>query len=271
MSRVAERLRIAGRLVRFLGYHLVFNLQVAMEYRVSFATQIVFMVLNDILLLFFWWILFQRLPSIGGWSRNETMLLVGVAAGAFGLGTTVAGNVSRLCRLISDGQLDVYLLLPRDPLFHAIIGRMVVAGIGDLAFGLGVLWLFGPESTQGRVLVLLAMALGGVIFTAFGVLAHTLAFFLGNSTGLSHFLHESLLALGMYPESIYPAHLRFLLFTVIPVGFTTYVPIHLVKNPDPLLLLYTLVFTLLLCRLSWMVFQTGLVRYQSGSLTAARL
>jgi ABC-2 type transport system permease protein len=242
-----------------------------MEYRVSFATQVLFMVVNDILLLFFWWILFNRLPTIGGWGRQETMLLVGVSAAAFGIGVTVAGNVPRLARMISEGQLDVYLLLPRDPLFHAVIGRMVVGGMGDVVFGLGTLWLFGPTSWFARALVLLAIVLGGVVFIAFGIRAHCLAFFLGNSSGLSLFLHESLLALGMYPESIYPAHTRLLFFTLIPVGFSTFVPVHLVKNPDPWLLFYALLFTVLLCRLSWMVFQSGLSRYQSGNLMAARL
>lgn len=47
----APRLKAEWRVL--LGY-VATNLQSAMEYRASFISQVVFMFLNDVLLLFFW-------------------------------------------------------------------------------------------------------------------------------------------------------------------------------------------------------------------------
>ena len=52
--------------VRFVWEHFKFNLAAAMEYKAGFVSQVVFMLLNDMFLLFFWWIVFRRVSSIGG-------------------------------------------------------------------------------------------------------------------------------------------------------------------------------------------------------------
>lgn len=259
-----------SRTAAFVLRHLVFNLQVAMEYRVSFAVQVVFMIVNDILLLFFWWILFQQIPDVGGWTRRETMLLIGVCAASFGVAAVLTGNVFRLSRLIAEGQLDVYLLLLRDPLLHALVGRTVVAGVGDLLFGMGCIWVLGPDSWTGQLLVGLAVLASAMTFLAFGIMAHALALWIGNASGLASFLHESLLALGMYSESIYPHRMRVLLYTALPVGFFVHVPVHLARHPDPLLLLLGLAFGVLMLRLAHLMFSAGLRSYQSGNLLTGR-
>lgn len=260
----------AADALAFVLRHLAFNLQVAMEYRVSFLTQVLFMVANDVLLLFFWWILFQQVPDVGGWGQRETMLLIGVCAASFGVAAVCAGNVFRLSRLIAEGQLDVYLLLPRDPLVHALIGRTVIAGVGDFLFGLGAILFLGPRTVSGLAAVAVAILTSAATFVSFGVIVHALAFWFGNASGLASFLHESLLALGMYPESIYGSRLRLLLYTALPVGFFVHVPVRLLREPDPRILAIAI-----LCAAGWVwlarrVWRSGLARYQSGNLISAR-
>lgn len=258
-------------MIGFVLRHLLFNLQVAMEYRISFAVQVLFMVANDLLLLFFWWILFQQVPDVGGWSQRETMLLIGICAASFGVVAVLGGNVFRLSRLIAEGQLDVYLLLPRDPLLHALVGRTVVAGVGDFLFGMGAIWFLGPATVTGQLLVWLAVLASAMTFLAFGIIAHALAFWIGNASGLASSLHESLLALGMYPESIYPHRMRLLLYTALPVGFFVHVPVHLAQHLDPRLLVLGVAFGALLLRLAHLIFSAGLRSYQSGNLLAGRV
>ena len=254
----------------FILRHLAFNLQVALEYRVAFAMQVLFMVANNILLLFFWWILFQRIPDVGGWGQRETMLLIGVCSASFGLAATCAGNVFRLSKLIADGQLDVYLLLPREPLVHALVGRTVIAGLGDALFGFATILILGPHTVAGQLAVWISVVASAQVFLAFGILVHALSFWVGNATGLAPFLHESLLALGMYPESIYPHRLKLLLYTLIPVGFFVHVPVALARAADPRLLALALCFGALSLRLAHMVFARGLRSYTSGNLIAGR-
>ena len=60
-----------------LGY-LRHNLMSAMAYRGAFAMQVIGMVLNNAMLLFFWWVLFKQLPNLHGWDMTMVMTLYGV-------------------------------------------------------------------------------------------------------------------------------------------------------------------------------------------------
>ncbi len=55
-------LKKAARSLRFIGAYMLANTQAAMEYRVSFWVQIITMIANDSLWLFFWWTYFHQFP-----------------------------------------------------------------------------------------------------------------------------------------------------------------------------------------------------------------
>lgn len=62
------------RTLRFIGVYLVANLQAAMEYRVAFCVQIITMIANDSLWLFFWWIYFRQFPLVHGWQSTNIVV-----------------------------------------------------------------------------------------------------------------------------------------------------------------------------------------------------
>ena len=64
--------------------------------------------------------------------------------------------------------------------------------------------------------------------------------------------------------------IRVLIFTVIPAGFISHVPVELMRSFDPLLLAGLLGATLLSCSLAVIVFRAGLRRYESGNLVVLR-
>ena len=84
------------------------NLLSAMEYRVSFLTQMVGMMLNNAIYFLFWIIFFARFEEINGWELVDMFFLFGVVATGFGAGTYFFGNAVRLSSLIANGQLDYY-------------------------------------------------------------------------------------------------------------------------------------------------------------------
>ena len=106
-----------------LGY-LRHNLMSAMAYRGAFLLQAFGMALNDTMLLFFWWMLFTKLPQLRGWDLSQVATLYGVTAVGFGGATIVCGNAFRVAQVITSGDLDYYLVLPADPLLHLLVSRM---------------------------------------------------------------------------------------------------------------------------------------------------
>ncbi len=53
--------------LRFVGRYFVANLQGALEYRVSFISQVFAMLLNDLIWLIFWLAYFSSFPLVAGW------------------------------------------------------------------------------------------------------------------------------------------------------------------------------------------------------------
>ena len=128
------------------------NLLSAMEYRVSFLTQMVGMMLNNAIYFVFWIIFFDRFEQIHGWDLVDMFFLFGVVATGFGAGTYLFGNAVTLSSLIANGQLDYYLSLPRPVLLHALASRSNASSIGDFSLTACSV-LPPPSSIPGRSVV----------------------------------------------------------------------------------------------------------------------
>lgn len=91
---------------RFVGSYLSANVQGALEYRASFAGQIFAMLINDVMWLVFWLAYFGKFRLVAGWGRDEIVMLWAICAAAFGLATTLCGNLLNLAAMVARGDLD---------------------------------------------------------------------------------------------------------------------------------------------------------------------
>lgn len=257
--------------LRFTARYVLFNLRAAMAYRVSFVSQVVFMVLNDVFLLFFWWIFFQTYRSrVPDWQMADVFYVYAVSTGSFGMGVAICGNTFLISKLVAEGQLDYYLSLPRHPLWHLLVSRMNVSAIGDLLFACGVYWLTPQPSLLGFLVLLVMMAASAVIFVSCCVMAHCMTFIWGNSEGFAGLYTQALLAMSLYPRNVFERGVQVALFTIIPVGFMTFIPVDVVRAFDWRGALAVLAAAGVAAFLAERFFAWGLRRYESGNLLAAR-
>jgi ABC-2 type transport system permease protein len=252
-----------------LGY-LRHNLMSAMAYREAFLLQVAGMLLNDAMLLFFWWVLFNRLPTLRGWDLAGVMTLYGIVALGFGAATVVCGNAFLIARIIASGDLDYYLALPADPLVHLLVSRMSLPGWGDLLFGLLVFLTAAPGRWANLPLFLVLGAIAGLILVAFSVLVGSLAFWVGSADNLATQAINAVITFSLYPVEIFPGVVRVLLYTLIPAAFVGSIPATLLSDFrwERLATLVAVAagFTLA----SRWVFRRGLRRYESGNLVTVR-
>lgn len=252
-----------------LGY-LRHNLMAAMAYRGAFFLQAFGMLLNDVMLLFFWSILFRQLPNLRGWNLTQVLTLYGVAAFGFGAATVVCGNATRIAGIVASGDLDYYLALPADPLAHLLVSRMSLPAWGDMIFGLLVYLIAAPGNWMRLPLFLLLGVLSALIVVAFAVLMGSLAFWLGRAQTLASQLNNKLIAFSLYPIDIFPGLVRVLLYTLIPSAFISSIPAELLNDFrwEQMALLVTFVIGITL--VARLVFGLGLRRYESGNLVTMR-
>lgn len=257
--------------IGFVWEHFKFNLASAMEYRAGFVSQVAFMVLNDVFLLFFWWIVFGRVSNVGGWTFQDVVVMQASLAASYGLSVAVFGNTPRLPALIAEGQLDYYMLLPRDPLLHTLVSRSDISGLGDLAFGIGAMALFGPRGAGALLMFLVGAAAGAAVFTSFGIIAGSLAFFIGHAQTVSQQLAGAMITFGSYPEPLFRGAVRVALYSLLPAGFVVYLPARLVRSFHLGSFAALMAFAAFAVAAACWVFRRGLARYESGSLMVTRV
>jgi len=250
---------------RFVGHLIRLNLASNMEYRASFLSQIVGMLLNNGIYFIFWLLFFDRFEQIRGYRINEIYMLFAVEMLAFGLAFTVAGNARAVAGLIAQGRLDYYLALPRSVLPHLIFSRMGQASIGDLTFGIVAFLFAGKFDLISILLFVIVTMLAATIFVAFAVTTGSLAFLFGNAAQVSRQLVLMLGTLGVYPFELFQGVTRLVLLTVLPAAFIGAVPVRVVQLHDAgaLALLAGVAAVSVVMMVG--VFRLGLRRYESGS------
>lgn len=256
--------------MRYLVGYLKLNLAAALEYRASFIVQAGGMLLNDAAFFVFWVLFFNRFPSVGGWGIQDVAMLWAVAATAIGLSLAIFGNCARIATIVMDGQLDYYLGLPKEVLLHVLISRTGLAAWGDVSFGLLAFVIFGPHDALSIALYVVLVSASVVTFTAYMVIAGSLAFFVGSAESAAFQAQQALINFSLYPGGIFHGWLRVLLFTVIPAGLISHMPVEILHQFDPVRLVVVLAFGAGSAVLAFVVFGFGLRRYESGNLVVLR-
>ena len=247
------------------------NLLSVMEYRVSFLAQVAGMFLNNVAFIGFWSIYFQRFHQVRGWRMTDVLLLFGTVAAGFGIAVCLFGNVLRLATVISEGELDYYLSLPRPALLHALASRMVPSGLGDLLFGFAALAVVGVASPDQALRFALGAALGATVFVGVLTTAHALSFWIGDSSLLAGTVQQGLILFSTYPLAVFDGWARFLLFTLLPAAFVGAVPAGLVRSFSWQGLGELTLAAAAAMTVAIVLFRRGLARYQSGSALQVRL
>lgn len=254
-----------------LSYQLsVIALQAAMEYRLTFLMQLLGMILNDICWISFWYLFFSKFQNLNGWVYKDTLMLFSVSCASFGIFMGFLGGAFTLARKITNGELDLYMLLPQDPLWHVSFSKLSVSAIGDIAFGIVV----GFAATQHRLIdlliIMLGSTLGAVILYSYTVITQSLAFYFGNFEAAAENLFWQTLTLSFYPKNAFKGPLKFFICTIIPAIPIYFWPADLVKQFSWHLLGLMFCVAVGLFTIARLTFAYGLRRYESGNLMQVR-
>ena len=247
-----------------------YNIMREMLNKVTFLTNIGFMILNNASFIIQWAILFRIKEDIGGYSMKEVMLLWGLAASTHGLAHILFARVFSLPELIISGKLDAYLVLPKNVLLSTITSATSTSAIGDLLYGLIVLCIF-CFSIRRFFLFLLFTVTGSAIITAFALIMGSLSFWFVRADVFGSNMINSMISFSTYPDGIFKGTARFLLYQIIPVGMAIYHPVHIMMHFNIHSLLAVLGYTCLLWIVAVFIFYQGLKRYSSSNLMEARM
>lgn len=247
------------------------NILSAMEYRTSFIYQVLGMIVNNTGLLYVWVIFFKKFPAINGWGFQETMLLYGISTLSFSLVWLFLFGSLHISEYIVKGQLDNYILQPKNILWNISVSKTDISAIGDMSFGFLVLLFSTYFNFQNLLVFIIIGLISAFIFYNLIVIVQSITFYFGNFEAVAEGFVDALLGFTLYPQTIYTGTLRILIYTVIPAAFISLVPVELVKHFDIwkfLLMIFVACITFLLANL---IFTRGIRRYESGNLINVKM
>jgi ABC-2 type transport system permease protein len=259
--------RIFVDYLRLCAAYVRININAQLEYRGAFYSQVVAMFINDGAWVMFWLLFFNRFQVLHGWSLKDVMCLWAVTTAGFGIAYGVMGNAHRcLASAIAQGELDLWMLHPRAVLPHLLLGSTIPSAWGDAAFGYVIYFGFvKPNFQQALMFVVLSLVVA-VVFVGFGVMSGSLSFYLGNASALSDQWRDISITFATYPPTLFDGKVKFLLFTVIPAGFISYLPVESLRSMSIVDLLVAIAGALGVLAVGAGMFYFGLRRYESGNL-----
>jgi ABC-2 type transport system permease protein len=222
----AERKLIDGFFLRMTAV----GIRSSFGSRGAFAFRALMMFLNNGVFFVMWLILFSQVPSFNGWTLDDMLLLFGYGAVAFGITVVVAGGFSRIPEMIQTGEMASTLLRPRSSLGLVLASRSDPFGWGDITSGLIMIALSGRLTFTGWLLIIPVTMLTTLTVASAGVVFFSFAFWLKRGEEVAFRLFDLVISFSMYPESIFPFGVRLLLYSALPAGFITFLPVQVLGD-----------------------------------------
>ena len=144
-----------------------------------------------------------------------------------------------------------------------------ISAIGDIVYGIIVV-LFCKISLAQFVLILLFGITGGIIVTKVAIIAGSISFKFVKGDIIGDTIQSIMVNFATYPDTIFKNSVKLIMYTIIPVGLTAYMPLHVIINFDIVSLLIILGVTAFTTILAFFVFNRGLKKYSSSNLMGAR-
>ena len=247
-----------------------YSLMREMLNKVTFFSNIIFMILNNASFIIQWIVLFSLKDSFGGYQLKEVILLWGLAASTYGVSRFFFSSAFKLSDTITNGKLDAFLVLPKNVLLSVITSDITVSALGDMLYGYIMLIIYGITIKNFFVFTILSIC-GGLILTSISVIFSSLSFYITKADLISDTANSLMVNFATYPDSIFKGITKVILYTVVPVGISTYLPVHTIIDFNIYSFLIVIVLAIVFVTIAYMVFNRGLKKYSSSNLMIARI
>ncbi len=247
-----------------------YSLMREMLNKTTFLMNIIFMILNNASFIIQWIILFSLKDNIGGYQLKQVLLLWALSSTAYGFSHFFFKSAYKLSDTINTGKLDAFLVQPKNVLLGAITSEVSSSAIGDIIYGYTMLFISGC-SLENFFLFTWFSITGFLITTSIAVILGSLSFWFNKSDLIADTGNNLMIQFSTYPDGIFKGIVKVILYTIVPIGLSVYIPISiLVKFNLPLFLLVSFV-SMAFVIFAFFVFHKGLKRYSSSNLMVARV
>lgn len=187
------------------------------------------MVFMFIIMTFVMSLPFSFVDKLAGWSEYELYLVLSIYYIINGIGwVTFRNGLGNLEQKINSGDLDNFLLKPKNTLFLISFSELNIPRLTDIV--VGILWFvltylrmdFDLKSLN--ILAFFVALLCGLVFSfAFYLMINTLSFW-STETYIDH-VANPFFTIAKYPVDIWGNKIKTFFYWVLPLGFVSSVPV----------------------------------------------
>ncbi len=216
-------------------------------------------------------IIIYKFDGIKGWSVYEAGYLFAIMMFVRASYRMIAGEVNGFEKYLVQGMLDQLLLRPM-PVLLVLVTRNFRPMAGELVLGSILISIcLSHLMEKGQVTLwaipgTLAVIISGTIITlSIGLATATVGFWTHRIDELQRITDNAATIASQYPLSIYPKWMRITLLTIIPMGFTSYMPsLYVIRGELGLWILpATMLLAAILLLGALRFWKHGLAHYQS--------
>lgn len=225
----SSRFLAAGRLYWLL---LSAGVRAKMQYKFNFISSTLIQVAGGLYDFSLIAVLLWRFKSIHGWNIYEVGVLYGVSRVGYGLYRIFGNELERFESYIVRGDFDSMLVRPWPSLFMLLSRNVELSQISLVIEGAGVGGVSAMSLVRTGALrwtdvgwLLYASLASACLYTAVAIATASAAFHIVRIEELQVFTQNAPSTAGLYPLDIYPAWLKYMLLTVIPLGLGNYIPV----------------------------------------------
>lgn len=247
------------------------NIQAALEYRFNFIIQIALGMFVDLLYFMLWMVFFDKFNSVSGWTLQDTALVLSIAWFGWALTDIITGGISQLAERITQGQLDYYMLMPHNILWHMSVNYTEISSFGTIPASFVMFYYAGPITIARCIAFFMLSIVSGMIFYNFLVITQSIGFYIRNFDPVAHELMVAMSNLIFYPYQTFSNTLKFVSMFIIPSFFMAVLPAQIMQSFSYYKLGILVAFWLITFILALRLFNKGLQAYESGSLVQANI
>jgi len=252
---------------RFLGQQM----KAILAYEADFVILLFAAVIIQIVGFAFIWTIFQRIPSINGWTLWQVLMMYSLIFITEGVVSLFFEGTWRLGWLVYSGQFDQMLVRPVSPIVQVLAGAVGFNGLGNIVTG-GILFAVSlsnvhTEWTLGRVAMIPVLVISGaMIRIALTLGAASSAFWVRNPFSMVPMFIHQMGEFAKYPITIYSVAVQAVIVVAVPFAFISFFPTAFLFGMDawslpgmltPLVAVYCLIMAV-------SIFRHGMKNYESS-------
>jgi ABC-2 type transport system permease protein len=255
--------------IKFAFFSIKQNLKNNSENRVSFFISLFGMTINNTAFLIIWMSFGKVAGNMGGWNYVDFLLANGLLTISFGIVYGFFPGVRYLPEVVKYGDLDKFLLSPRNFLLRLSTSKLETSAMGDLFFGVVCILFWAFLTANFSIIFFLNIiffsVIASCIFYFFGVFANSLSFYFNDARTIVQGTLEMLLTPAIFYGGAFQGVLRNLFIFIVPAMLLGNLSVEIIKYPSLKMYLIVIFITSFWIFFSLWFFKKSLRKYESSS------